>query len=508
MAMLIAETEGGLVEGLPAGCQRISVFRGVPYAAPPVGKNRWREPQPVERWNGIRPAFRFGPIPYQPRSKKGSFYQKESDPIDWPMSEDCLYLNIWTPAESTEEKLPVAVYIFGGGMRQGYGHKQTFDGEAFARRGMVYVSINYRVNLFGYFAHPELTKESVHHVSGSYGTLDQVAAIQWVYRNIVNFGGDPERISLFGQSAGADCVRSMITTPLLRGMIRGAIMQSGGGLSYLHGGMKKDLDQGEAEGVNLFAFAGISSVEEARELPPNRLLDIFHQYFQANMGAMITFAPLVDGYLHPESPVDAIRLGHHMDIPYLVGSTSDEDYAYDLNPHPDYAGFCKNLLAIYGRRADVYLELAGIRDVPTLIRHNRHYIGNYMQAGSYAFCLNQERLHRKPAFQYWFSHIPPGFPEGEGGAFHSAEHPYINETLFRMDRPYRGEDFELSQRMCGYWTQFLKNGDPNGSDLPAWTPYTLQQPMAMEFGGGNGMREIPVSPFVQFLADCGLEGLP
>ncbi len=506
MAMLLAKAESGFVEGMPAGMQKISVFRGVPYAAPPTGENRWREPQPVEPWEGVRPAYRFAAIPYQPRSRKGTFYQKESDPIDWPMSEDCLYLNIWTPAETAGEKLPVAIYIFGGGMRQGYAHKQTYDGEAFARRGIVYVSINYRVNLFGYFAHPELSKESPHHVSGSYGTLDQVAAIQWVVRNIAAFGGDPDHITLFGQSAGSDCVRSMVTTPLTKGLIRGAILQSGSGLSYLHGGMRKTLEEGERDGEALLKFAGVSSIAEARELSPDRLLEIFDQYFKAVMGAMVTFAPLVDGYLHPESPVDAIRGGHHHDIPYIIGSCADEDWAYDLNPNPDYAGFCQSLLSIYGNKADAYMELADIRDVPGLVRHNRHYIRNYMLAGSYAFCVNQQRLRRRPAYQYWFSQVPPGL-EGEGGTYHSAEHPYINETLFRMDRPYRGEDFELSQKMCGYWCNFMKTGNPNSEGLPTWEPFTDEEPLAMEFGGGNRMMEIPISAFVQFLADCGLEGV-
>ena len=507
MAMLTADTESGRVEGMPAGNQRITVFRGIPYARPPVGGRRWKEPEPAEPWDGVRPAYRFAPIPWQPRSEKGSFYQQESDPIEWPMSEDCLYLNIWTPAETTDDRLPVAVYIFGGGMRQGYAHKITYDGEAFARRGMVYVSINYRLNLFGYFAHPALSAESPHHVSGSYGTLDQVAALEWIYRNIRHFGGDPEHISLFGQSAGADCVRSMITTPLTKGLVKNAIMQSGSGLSYLHGGMRKTLGQGEEEGARLLEHAGISSLAEARELPPERLTEIFNQNFRAAMGARVTFAPLVDGWLHPESPVDAIRSGHHHDIPYLIGSCADEDYAYPLNPAPDLSAFCQSLLAIYGNKADEYMELARISSQADLVRHNRHYIGNYMLAGSSAFCTGQNRLKRTPAFQYWFSHIPPGFPEGKGGAYHSCEHPYINETLFRMQRPYQQEDFALSQRMCACWTNFLKSGDPNGVGLPVWTPYTAHEPYAMEFGGSNGMMQIPLSPFVHFLADCGLQGL-
>ncbi len=503
MAILRAKTEGGIVEGIPSSNHTISVFRGVPYAAPPVGKKRWTEPQPVEKWDGIRQAVNFAPIPFQPPRYKTNDMQRRKE-IDWPMSEDCLYLNIWTPAQSTEDKLPVAVYMFGGGMRQGYSHTLAMNGEAFARRDMVYVNFNYRVNLFGYFAHPDLTKESSNATSGSYGTLDMVAALQWINRNISNFGGDPDSISIFGQSAGGDCVRSMVTTPLTKGIVKRAIMMSGSGLSYLHGGMRKTIEDGEREGLELFKSAGIVSIEEAREMDPAKVLNLFTTHFKLKIGARIVFTPLVDGYLSPESPVECIRSGHHHDIAYMIGSTSDEDGLYPLDQNPDYNAFIEATRETYGDETGDYLNAAGITDVPSLVQHNRNYIRNYMLAGSLAFCINQERIGRsRLAYQYWFNQTPPGL----NGAYHGAEHPYINESFHHMDRRYTGEDYELSMRMSDTWCNFMKSGDPNSPIHPQWSPFTEQQPLAMEFGGNNDMMEIPISPFVRYLADCGLKGL-
>lgn len=231
MALTIVKTEGGLVKGVPAGNQTISVFKGIPFAAPPVGELRWKAPQPVIPWRGTIKAYKFSAIPVQNRVLKGSFYQKEFYPIELPMSEDCLYLNIWTPARTDDEKLPVAIWIFGGGFNQGYANKMEFDGEAFAKKGCIFVSINYRLGLLGFLTHPELTAESAEHISGNYGIMDQIAAISWVKRNIAGFGGDPEKITVFGQSAGANSVMVLCNSPLTSGLFQRAIMQSTGGLS-------------------------------------------------------------------------------------------------------------------------------------------------------------------------------------------------------------------------------------------------------------------------------------
>ena len=231
--------ETGIVQGIPAANPRVTVFKGIPFAVPPVGNLRWRAPQPAKPWAGILKADTFAPIAMQetPGLNPDAFFSKEWHvDSEIPMSEDCLYLNIWTPAKTGNEKLPVMIWIFGGGMVGGYTSEMEFDGERIARRDVVLVSINYRVNGFGFLSHPELTAENLEHTSGNYGLLDQCAGIQWVKRNITNFGGDPEKITIFGQSAGGRSVICQVSSPLTKGLFAGAIAQSGGGMAITYRG--------------------------------------------------------------------------------------------------------------------------------------------------------------------------------------------------------------------------------------------------------------------------------
>ena len=221
--------ENGKIKGIPCGWPSITVFYGIPYAAPPVGDLRWKAPQPAVGWEGVRDCARASAKCWQLGVGKGSFFEHEFYPYEEEMDEDCLYLNVWTPAQSTEERLPVIFWIHGGGFMTGYGHSAHFDGEHFARQGVILVTINYRLNIFGWMVHPELDAESPEGVSGNYGLLDQIAALKWVSRNIRAFGGDPDNITIAGQSAGAACVQSLICSPLAKGLYAKAIMQSGGG---------------------------------------------------------------------------------------------------------------------------------------------------------------------------------------------------------------------------------------------------------------------------------------
>ena len=246
MALLQVKIESGIVEGIPGWNQAVGLFRGIPYAAPPVGELRFKEPQPAKPWDGVLKAYNYGNISYQERRASeggGDLIGNEFYCVDWPRSEDCLYLNVWTPANSAEEKLPVGVYLHGGGYAQGYGHLNCYDGEGFAKRGCITVTLNHRLGIFGYLAHPELTAENEHHSSGNYGVLDIIAALKWVKRNIAAFGGDPDKITVFGQSGGGSKVMTMIASPLTKGLITGAIMQSGGGLTRVRG----ELTLAEAE---------------------------------------------------------------------------------------------------------------------------------------------------------------------------------------------------------------------------------------------------------------------
>ena len=333
----IAETENGKVRGLPGNDPRITAFKGIPFAAPPVGKNRWRAPQPAENWEGIRNAFEFGPISVQDTPGLGTdVYCKEwhVDP-DIPMSEDCLYLNVWTPAKKTDEKLPVLVWYFGGGFQWGYTAEMEFDGERLASRGIIVVSVNYRLGALGFLAHPEITAEAPE-APGNFGFLDQQAGLRWVARNIANFGGDPDRITVAGQSAGGCSVMNQITCKENFGLIKGALIYSGiirftkeevERAKFLPGSKDIDiffpatLEKAEKKGADFFEYLGVKTLEEARALDPIVIRDKYAK-FRDERGMM--FVGIQDGKFCVGDPVERIISGDCIDGPIISGNTTDE----------------------------------------------------------------------------------------------------------------------------------------------------------------------------------------
>lgn len=422
----ILTIESGLIQGVETATEGVVVYKGIPYAAPPVDDLRWREPQPPEPWSGVKTADTFGPAAVQADQPVGSFYQKEffwmGDPV---RSEDCLYLNIWTPAAGdSEAKLPVAMWIHGGAYVQGYGHEVEFDGEAFARRGVILVTVNYRLGVLGFLAHPLLSAESPRGVSGNYGILDQRAALAWLRRNIAVFGGDPDRITIFGQSAGAGSVQCLLASPMCEGMIAGAAIQSGGGLVGL--GKWEALADAEASGATFTEFAGLGTLEKMRNCSAEKLCALAAQY-AADSGNALRLAPVVDGYLLNDGFAETALAGRLPDIPYLIGSVSGDSEA--------------------------------------------------MKASVPDFGMLLDTLGRRPAYLYAFTRALPG---DDAGAFHSAELWYLFGTLDRSWRPFTGADGELSERMTDYWTNFVRTGDPNGAILPRWKPYTRSEPMVLE----------------------------
>ena len=495
MAILTVQTKHGAVRGLPAGNHKISVFKGIPYAAPPVGELRWRAPQAAPDWEGTLDAFTFSKIPIQPKRLAGTFYQKEFFPIDLEKSEDCLYLNIWTPAQTGGEKLPVAFWIYGGGYTTGYSNKIEFDGEAFAKRGCVFVDFNYRVGPMGFFAHPELSAESPNGVSGNYGILDQIAALRWVRENIEAFGGDPENITIFGQSAGAMSCMVLATSPLTDGMFQRAICESCGGLNpEMCADDSPDLKKAEKSGAYVLSQLGISSVEEARSRDAlelcNQMLGV-QQPPELRSG--MPFLPNVDGYVLPEGSAEAIIHNRQKKIDYLVGSTSNEGWGfYEANPYQPEP-FRKKVSKDFGEKAQEYLNLVGFD--PASSQPPCDLFGDCMTAAGIAWNELEMKRGGQTAYQYYFTKTVPG---DESGAFHSAEHAYIFGTLDRFDRKYRGSDYMLANAMCDYWTNFMKTGDPNGPGLPRWEKYGAQQEKVMEFGEHVGMIELPSSPSLDF----------
>ncbi|MBR4579210.1 MAG: carboxylesterase family protein [Oscillospiraceae bacterium] len=435
MAMLFAKTESGMVEGLPAANQMFSVFRGVPFAAPPVGELRWRDPQPCPAWEGVRECFRFPSVAMQEpiASEGGGIAAKEFYINPRTPSEDCLYLNIWTPAKTPEEKLPVAVYIHGGGHQTGYSYLNCYDGEGFCKRGIVMVTIPYRLNVFGYLCHPDMQGED--ETMGNYGVKDQLFALRWVKRNIAAFGGDPDTITIFGQSGGASSVNNLCALPAARGLFQRAIMQSGGGIRPVYSYWSSSIDHAREAGIAFFKELGVTSLAEAREKPSQEVLDAYIRFKNKKisehdtpslLGGYMRFSPVDDGVIFPRPVTDLYRSGDYPELDYLLGSTSGE-----------------------------MLETT---------------------AQNLAFAEVNAALGRKPCYLYYFTYIPPTADR----AHHSVEHHYVFQTLQRSFRPYSGKDWDLSNTLADYWAAFIRTGDPNGEGRATWEPYRQGEYNALE----------------------------
>lgn len=432
----VLTVEGGEVSGVPSETPNVCIYKGIPYAAPPIGDLRWKQPKPVKPWKGIRQCDTFGAASLQGDQTPGSFYWKEfyqgGDP---ERSEDCLYLNVWTPAAGKPEaKLPVIFWIHGGAYMGGYGHEIEFGGDAYAKKGVILVTINYRLGMCGFLAHPLLTAENDGKGSGNYGLFDQLAALKWVKRNISAFGGNPDNITVMGQSAGAGSVQALISSPLTKGLIQRAIIQSGGGLGGIISA--KSLKEAEKQGSDMWKAAGISTLEEMRAYPAEKFQEVLMKYMQQQKSFGLPYSPCVDGELLTAPLDETARNGQELDIPYLIGYTSE-----DMMPE-------------------------------------------VMKKAATDWSLLLEQQGRKPAYVYCFSRDLPGedMPSSQGafgdmkGAFHSSELWYTFGTLGKCWRPMEKADYELSERMVSYWTNFAKTGNPNGEGLPQWEPCTKANP--------------------------------
>jgi para-nitrobenzyl esterase len=486
------KVDGGLISGTTA--DGVRSFKGIPFAAPPVGELRWKAPQPVIAWDGVRQCDAFGPQCPQAPYPAGSMYY--SPPQE--QSEDCLYLNVWTAKPS--EKRPVMVWIHGGALTRGSGSNRVYDGTAFAKKGVVVVTINYRLGPLGYLAHPELTAESPQHSSGNYGVLDQIAALKWVQKNIAAFGGDANRVTIFGESAGSWSVNTLVASRLAKGLFHRAIGESGGSFgpgTYL----KEDrnaLPSAEKIGAAFAKAAGADSIKALRALPAERIIDVFNNDPE---GKKFRTQPIVDGWVLPDEIRNIFAKGKQNDVPVIVGSNANEMTTltvpasvpktiedYRKRVEPQYRDMIKEFDALYPVKSAedvVAAYLGSLRDV--------------------AFTLpmrtwaRMTSTGRSKAYLYFFSHVPPNPNSKYLGAYHASEIAYVFNNLNRQNAALQEIDFKLADMMSTYWVNFATTGDPNGKGLPKWMTYNSDTEAYLDFGDAVRLRNHLLKDQLDFL---------
>ncbi|MFZ4985465.1 MAG: carboxylesterase/lipase family protein [Blastocatellia bacterium] len=470
-------------------------FKGIPFGAPPVGVNRWRPPQPVAKWEGVRKAEKFGPRCMQ-RAVFGDMNFRSDG-----MSEDCLYLNVWTPTRNGGEKLPVLVYFYGGGFIAGDGSEPRYDGESMATKGIVAVTLSYRLGVFGFMAHPELTAESPHRASGNYAFHDQLAALKWVRQNIAAFGGDPRRVTIAGESAGSVSVSAQMATPLAKGMIAGAIGESGSILGALPA---TPLADGEQNGLKFGEVIGRKTLAALRGLPAAELLEA-----TAKPG-LPRFSPVVDGWFFPQPPAEIYARGEHSRVPLLAGVNSEESGYFAIlgREKPTVENYRAALERLYpGKGAGVFSHYPATNETEVMDAAQALAGDRFISHSTWRWTDIATRTGGRPTFYYLYARPRPAMRPEMGnaqaglaggvirnptptaapsrpaprGAVHSAEIEYAMGNLASNTvYAWTEDDYLVSRTMQQYFANFIKTGDPNGKGLPNWPQFRTNQKLIID----------------------------
>ncbi len=485
------KVDGGQVTGTPTPqwTYNVRLFRGIPYAAPPVGDLRWKAPQPVVSWQGVKAADHFSAVCMQPTTDTEGNAWREGLV---PMSEDCLYINIWTPAQSANAKLPVMVFIHGGGNTRGAASENQYDGAYLAKKGVVFVSFNYRMNIFGFLAHPDLTKESEHHSSGNYALLDQVSALKWIQRNIAAFGGDPGTVMIFGHSAGASNVNSLMASPLAKGLFERVLAQSGNSLNT-----RTTLSEAEKNGEKFAAGLGASSIGALRQKSADEIL-------KAPRGQM---GPVIDGWVLPEDVHSIFAAGKQIDVPLIVGSVADDTPGG--NGPTTAADAQANARKTFRDRADQYLKLYPANTDAQAAASAHAFRTNSALANARAWARLQTQTGKSKVYWYYFTHVSP-MPDGlmwggrtalSWGAYHGSEIVYVFNAFPLQDWAWRPMDIKLGDVVSSMWTNFVKTGSPNGAGVPEWPAYDAKSDVLMEFGDNPKAHAAPYKEKLDFITE-------
>ena len=461
----IIEVEGGKISGVMNNDKTIESFKGIPFAAPPVGDLRWRAPQPVQPWNGVLPCIKFSASPMQAKPVPFSMWSEEFLIPAEPISEDCLYLNVWTSNKNKKSKQPVLVWIYGGGFGSGGTACPIYDGEALAKKGIVVVSINYRVGVFGFFAHPELNEPS-----GNFGLLDQIAALKWVKKNIAAFGGDPDQVTISGQSAGSMSVNTLVASPLAAGLFNKAIAQSGG--NFTRGNSSKS--NAEAEGLKYAALFSAKTVAELKKVDAELLMKKF-------IGIR---GPYIDGHVLPEHILDIFQKGIQNKVALLVGWNQDEGLM--MSPAKSAENLRKDFQQQYGSNADVFLKFYPSSNDEEAKQTQLDLSRDQIFGMPGLIWANFQEAQSLSVYVYRFTRIVPA--EGQYKqykAFHTGEVPYMFDNLRFVKRPWEPADHELAKSMSDYWVSFVKTGNPNHSKALNWPLFNSKEKPTLYFDSKN-----------------------
>jgi para-nitrobenzyl esterase len=466
------KVETGLVEGTIEDGLR--VYRGIPYAAPPVGDLRWRAPQPAAKWEGVRAATEYGRACMQTNAAIATLP---------PPSEDCLFVNVWAPPTRSAERLPVMVWIHGGGFTAGTPAEQLYHAEWLAQKGVVVVSVGYRLGVFGFLAHPELSAENDRRVSGNYGLLDMIAGLQWVQRNIAAFGGDPGQVTVFGESAGAIAVSQLCASPLAKGLFHRAISESGGSFGPVGAGggageNMLSLVSAEQAGAAWAQSLGAARIADLRKLPADKLQE-------ASRGKRGLAWPIADGHVIPGDQYSLYEAGKYHDVPVLIGYNSDEGATFGAPA--SQAAYVDGVRQRYGPFADKLLAAYPGGDTPTATKTARDLTRDTAFGWhTWTWARLQKKTGKSNVFLYYFDEHPeyPVASPREGfGAAHASELPYLFRQLREHGRPpATPQDEAMSDLLRTYWTNFAKTGDPNGAGLPAWPAFTSSDARVLHIG--------------------------
>lgn len=484
---LQVKTKNGIVEGMVEE-NGVHAFKGIPFAAPPVGAYRWREPQPVQSWTGVRSAKKFGPRAMQTNVFGDMNFRSDG------VSEDCLYLNIWRPAKASKKLLPVLVYYYGGGFVAGDGSEPRYDGASMATKDIISITVNYRLGAFGFLAHPELKSESPFNATGNYGLLDQAAALQWVYENIAAFGGDPKNITIAGESAGSVSVSALMASPLSRDMLAGAIGESGSVMGALPA---LPSSEGEKTGLDFMQFAGAGNLADLRAMNADSILMKSQRY------GFFRFPRVIDGHFFPKDPYQIFAAGEQAHVPLLLGWNSEEMNAFALlgKESPTMSGYEKVVRNLYGANADRVLEQYKPNSDADVLSVATDLAGDRFISYSTWKWADEHAKTNQPVYRYLYGKPRPQMVAAMGdaqaglaggvvrdskapkmpparGAVHSAEIEYAMGNL-ATNKVYdwSKDDYQVSKVMQEYFVNFVKTKNPNGKGLPQWPVMGTKDPV-------------------------------